>query len=289
VIDTHCHLTFPDFAGRIPEVLAEAREHGVMGAITISTTTQDCLEALSIARRFPNVWCTAGVHPLHADEGPHQWGNLRTVARQEKCVAWGELGLDNHYPDPPRSTQDAVLAEQLALIESCRDVGVPADEPVGAPPGAPDTARRPIDLPIVIHCREAFDDLLPILRSARLDPARFVFHCFTGTPADARKVLDFGAMISFTGVVTYRNAADVQEAARLVPLDRIMVETDAPFLSPEPKRGTRPCAPWMTSLTARRLADLRNEPWPDFQEALNRNTQRYFGISPENTAPDRRG
>lgn len=257
VIDTHCHLTFPDFAGRIPEVLAEAREHGVLGAITISTTTQDCLEALAIARRFANVWCTSGIHPLHSDEGPHEWGNLRTVAQQEKCIAWGELGLDNHYADPPRSVQDAVLAEQLAFIQSCA-------------PG--------IDLPIVIHCREAFEDLLPILRSTRFDPSRFVFHCFTGDASDARKVLDFGAMISFTGVVTYRNARDVQEAARLVPVDRVMVETDAPFLSPEPKRGTRPCAPWMSSLTARRLAELRGESWDDFHAAINLNTERFFGI-----------
>lgn len=257
MIDTHCHLTFPDFSGRIPEVLAEAREHGVLGAITISTTTQDCLEALAIARQYPNVWCTSGIHPLHSDEGPHEWGNLRLVAQQERCVAWGELGLDNHYADPPRAIQDAVLAEQLAFIESC----APA-----------------ISLPIVVHCREAFDDLLPILRSTRLDPTRFVFHCFTGTPDDARKVLDFGAMISFTGVVTYRNAKEVQDAARLVPLDRIMVETDAPFLSPEPKRGTRPCAPWMSSLTARRLAELRGETWPAFHTAINSNTERFFGI-----------
>lgn len=268
VIDTHCHLTFPDFVGRIPEVLAEARGHGVTGAISISTTTRDCLEALGLATQFPRVWCTAGVHPLHSDEGPHEWANLRTVARHERCVAWGELGLDNHYSDPPRSVQDAVLAEQLAFIESCHSAGVSSG--LGAAP-------IPRPLPVVIHCREAFDDLLPILRSSRLDPTRFVFHCFTGTPADARKVLDFGAMISFTGVVTYRNAKEVQDASRLIPLDRIMVETDAPFLSPEPKRGVRPCAPWMASLTARRLAELRGESWPEFHAAINRNTERFFG------------
>ena len=94
VIDTHCHLTFPDFAGRVPGVLSKAREHGVMGAITVSTTTSDCLEALAIARQHPNVWCTAGVHPLHAHEGPHEWGNIRLVAGDPRCVAWGELGLE---------------------------------------------------------------------------------------------------------------------------------------------------------------------------------------------------
>ncbi|MDX9911088.1 MAG: TatD family hydrolase [Phycisphaerales bacterium] len=268
MIDTHCHLTFPDFAARVPEVLRTAREAGVHGCITISTTTRDCLEALAIAERFDNVWCTSGVHPLHSHESPHDWSSIERVARSARCVAWGELGLDNHYDHPPRDVQDRVLAEQLAVI-----VGLREREPAA------------FDLPVVLHCREAFADLIPILRAAPLDPTRMVFHCFTGTPDDARLVLDFGAMISFTGVVTYRNARDVAAAAKLVPDDRIMVETDAPFLSPEPKRGVRPCEPAMSMLTARFLADLRGVPWesPDdpgagFHATINRNTERFFGI-----------
>lgn len=264
VIDTHCHLTFPDFQdpkypGGTAAVLRKAGEHGVTGCITISTTPPDAAEALSVALRFPNVWCSAGVHPLHSDEGPHDWALLRRVAAHEKCVAWGELGLDNHYKEPARTVQDAVLTEHLALIKKCREEG--------------------LDKPIVIHCREAFEDLLPVLRGTTLDPARFVFHCFTGTANDARKVLDFGAWISFTGVVTYQNASEVAEAARLVPADRIMVETDAPFLSPQPHRGVRPCEPWMSSVTARRLAEIRGEPWGSFHEQINANTQRFFGVS----------
>lgn len=261
MIDTHCHLTFPDFAGRVPGVLDEAARHGVTGAITISTTTRDCLQALALAQELPNVWCTAGVHPLYSDRGPHEWETLRQVAASPRCVAWGELGLDNHYTEPARATQDAVLSEQLAFIASCR------------------SGDAPIDKPIVLHCREAFDDLIPALRATGFDPGRFVFHCFTGGAREARQVLDFGAMISFTGVATYRNAREVHEAARLVPLDRIMVETDAPFLSPEPHRGRRPCLPWMVSLTARRLAELRGEPWEDFHAGVNRNTERFFGIA----------
>lgn len=259
VIDTHCHLTFPDFAGRIDETLREAAAHAVHGAITISTTTHDCLLALGIAKAHGNVWCTAGVHPLYSDEGPHDWPNLKLVARDEKCVAWGELGLDNHYKEPAAGLQRQVLDEELAFIQSCHAEGLVK--------------------PVVIHCREAFDDLIPILKRTTLDPARFVFHCFTGTAADARKVLDFGASISFTGVVTYRNAPEVREAAQLVPSDRIMVETDAPFLSPEPKRGTRPCAPWMSSITARFLAEIRNTPWDMFHAQINENTRRFFGVS----------
>lgn len=261
MIDTHCHLTFPDFASDVPATLARAREAGVTGAITISTTTRDCLDALAIARAHDRVWCTAGVHPLYADEGPHQWDNLRRVADDPRCVAWGELGLDRHYDTPAQDSQRAVLDEQLAHIERWTSEG--------------------ISKPVVLHCRKAFDDLIPILRASRLPADRFVFHCFTGDPDEVRACLDFGAMISFTGVVTYRNAADVQDAAKLVPLDRIMVETDAPYLSPEPKRGTRPCQPAFVAHTARFLADLRGEPWPDFHDAINNNTARFFGIDAE--------
>ncbi len=140
---------------------------------------------------------------------------------------------------------------------------------------------KAIDLPIVIHCREAFDDLIPILRRTRLDPSRFVFHCFTGTPDDMRKVLDFGAMVSFTGVVTYKNAAEVREAAKMAPLSRIMVETDAPYLSPDPHRGKRPCKPWMASLTAKALAELRGEDWDTFHAAINANTTRFYKVPAE--------
>lgn len=258
MIDTHCHLTFPDFDGTIPETLDEARRAGVLGCITISTTTQNCLECLAIAERHSNVWCTSGVHPLYSDEGPHEWENLYKVAQSPRCVAWGELGLDNHYPEPARASQDRVLADQLAFIETAH-------------------SSRGINLPIVIHCREAFADLLPILRRTRLDPTRFVFHCFTGTPDEARRVLDFGAMISFTGIATYKNAADVQAAAKLTPLDRIMVETDAPYLSPDPHRGQRPCKPWMASVTARKLAELKGVAWDDFHRIINDNTERFFG------------
>lgn len=258
MIDTHCHLTFPDFRDDVPGVLAECAAAGVTGLITISTTTRDCLDALGIAQRHANVWCTAGVHPLYADKGPHEWSNLRRVASDAKCVAWGELGLDNHYKEPARTLQDAVLAEQLAFIESCH--------------------REGIVKPIVIHCREAFDDLLPVLRTTTLDPARYVFHCFTGTAAEARKVLDFGAMISFTGVVTYHNAHDVREAAKLVPSERILVETDAPFLAPVPYRGKRPCKPAWVWHTAAALAELRGVAFETFHEQVNRNTARFFGI-----------
>lgn len=275
MIDTHCHLTFPDFQGRVGAVLAEAEAAGVTGCITISTTTRDCLDALAVARAHERVWCTAGVHPLYADAsaaraecrtgGEHVWQNLAKVASDPKCVAWGELGLDNHYPDPPRDVQHRVLEEQLAFIASVNH-------------GGPGGIGKAGGLPVVIHCREAFDDLLPVLRRFPMPPERYVFHCFTGTPGDVKKVLDFGAWVSFTGVLTYPNAGEVREAARLVPADRVLVETDAPFLPPVPHRGKRPCVPAWAAYTARALAEVRGEAWEPFHERLNRNTGAFFGI-----------
>ena len=231
--------------------------------ITISTTTSDCLDARDIADAFANVWCTSGVHPLYADRMPHQWDNLLEVARQ--CVAWGELGLDQHYDRPPQSVQRAVLEEQLAFIHQ---------------------HQAEVNLPIVLHCRKAFADLIPILRATTLDPTRFVFHCFTGDSHDMRQLLDFGAMVSFTGVVTYNNAREVAEAARLTPPDRFMVETDAPFLTPAPHRGVRPNEPKYVVATARFLADLWNMDWDTFQAHANRNTHRFFGITIPESSTD---
>ena len=258
MIDTHCHLTFPDFAGRLDGIMADAAKAGVHGAITISTSSADCGAALMLAESHERVWCSSGVHPLYTDKGEHDWDEIERVARHPRCVAWGELGLDNHYDEPAREIQRRVLADQIARIEACRAGGV--------------------DKPIVVHCRRAVEDLLPILRASTIPGNRFVFHCFTEIPEHARLVLNFGAMISFTGVATYKNASEVAESAALVPLDRIMVETDAPYLSPVPHRGKRPCEPAYAIHTAKFLAKRRGERWSDFHAAIDANTHRFFGI-----------
>lgn len=258
MIDTHCHLTYPEFADRIPEVLARAHEAGVKGMITISTHSADADMANALAASHEHIWCTAGVHPLNAHLTPHRWDWLAELGAHPKCVAWGELGLDNHYEHPAPAIQHRALDEQLAMIVEARGRG--------------------LKLPLVLHCRDAFDDLLPVLAASGLDPQRMVFHCFTGTEDEARRVLDFGAWISFTGIVTYRNAPSVREAAKLTPIDRIMVETDAPYLSPEPHRTKRPCEPWMSSVTASFIADLRGMARQEFEQAINRNTEAFFGV-----------
>lgn len=258
MIDTHCHLTFKDFAGRTDDVVAAAGDAGVRGMITIATTSQDCHNGLELAHRYDNIWCSAGVHPLHSDQ-PRDWDAVRAVGRDDKCVAWGELGLDYHYTNPPRPMQHEVLAEQLSFLQSCADEGMTK--------------------PIVVHCRDAFDDLLAIFRDAPFDPSRYVFHCFTATPDEARKVLDFGAHISFTGVVTFKNAQEVAAAAKMVPLERMMVETDAPFLSPVPVRKTWPNEPQYVVHIARHIAALRGMDEKELESQLDANAEQFFGIS----------
>lgn len=259
MIDTHCHLLYDGLREHLPAVLARARSAGVSGFITIGTTTADSLSGTRLAEGHPDVWCTAGIHPLHAAD-PISWEELRAAASHPRCVAWGEMGLDRHYPEPPQELQREVLHQQLERIRAWRAEG--------------------LDKPVVIHCRRAVAELLPILRASGLPAERFVFHCFTETPAEARAVLDFGAWISFTGVVTFRSAPDVAEAARLVPADRIMCETDAPFLSPEPVRGARPCEPAYVMHTGRFVAALRNVPFPEFERTIDANARRFFGLPP---------
>jgi len=258
MIDTHCHLTFPQYEGRLGQVLRDAEAEGVTGAISISTTHRDAANALKLAEQHENVWCSAGVHPLYSHEGPHDWGEIERVIRHPKCVAWGELGLDNHYDNPPKETQLKVLEEHLSVIAR---------------------ALPEVDKPVVIHCREAYEELIPILQQSRIAPERFVFHCFTSDADDARRCLDFGAMLSFTGMVTFKSAHATREALKMAPLDRIMVETDSPFMTPEPYRKIKTCEPKFSAVTARFIAETRGEDWETFHAGINGNVERFFGIT----------
>jgi TatD DNase family protein len=255
--DTHCHLTFRELADRAGEVLDRAAAAGVRGVITVSTSSGNAEACLRLAEGDARVRCTSGIHPLHAAE-PVDWDVIRRCAESPRCVAWGELGRDRHYAEPAAELQERILHEHLAVIEAARADG--------------------IDKPVVVHCREAFDELVPVLRASSIPGDRFVFHCFTAGPDEARMVLDLGAMISFTGVLTFRGAPEVREAAALVPDDRIMVETDAPFLSPEPHRKVFPCEPAFVVHVAERLAEVRGVPLPELERTLDANAERFFGL-----------
>ena len=255
MIDTHCHLTSKQLVSEQNEVIDRAELAGVSKMITVAIDAEDAIAARDLAEADSRVFCSSGIHPLYA-ESEWKWELVLEAAKSHRCVAWGELGLDRHYDNPPISLQEKLLEEHIALIES----------------------QNGDKRPIIVHCRKAVDDLLPIFTSSTLDPARFVFHCFTETPDDARKILDFGAMISFTGVVTYPNATQVAEAAVLVPDDRIMVETDAPYLSPVPVRKTRPNEPKYVVHTAACLAKLRGCDVSDFEKIVDQNAMHFFNL-----------
>ncbi|MBC8522392.1 TatD family hydrolase [PVC group bacterium] len=255
MIDTHCHLTSRQLSPRQQEVIDRAELAGVKYMITVATDAQDAIAAADLAKSDPRVFCSSGIHPLYADS-KWKWDLVLEAAKSPRCVAWGELGLDRHYDDPPFSMQQKLLEEHLRLIE----------------------AQKGDERPIIVHCRRAVDDLLPVFMASDLSPERFVFHCFTEGPDDARNIIDFGAMISFTGVVTFQNASQVAEAARLVPLNRLMVETDAPYLTPEPVRNTRPNEPKYVVHTAAFLAKLRGIDEDEFEKVLDTNAINFFNL-----------
>lgn len=254
MIDTHCHLTFSQLRDRLDDVLAGAAEDGVDRMITVGVTPDDAETARAIAADHANVRFTVGFHPHYAAELKEgDVDRLVELAADERCAAFGEMGLDYHYPDPPRDLQRRVFEQALGAVGD-------AD----------------IDKPIIIHNRKATDDTIAMIRASGVDPARFVFHCFTEPAEDADKVLDLGAMLSFTGIVTYKNAPEVRESALRVPDDRIMVETDAPFLTPAPHRKIRPNEPRYVAVTVRFLAELRDSKHEDFIRRCDRNAEGFF-------------
>ena len=254
MIDTHCHLVSSQLRPRLQEVLSNAAAAGVDQMITVATGPEDTMAGLDVAKSHDHIWCTAGIHPHEADE-PHDFGPMLTAAADDRCIAWGELGLDWYYKTPSRESQQTLLEEQLAAIE-----------------------RSQIDLPVVLHCREAVEDLLAVLMASNLSLERCVFHCYTGNAETIRHILDAGCHVSFTGVVTFPNAPEVAEAAKLVPLNRLMVETDAPYLSPEPVRKMRPNEPCNVVHTAQFLADLRTTDRDEFIHTVDANAIQFFGL-----------
>jgi TatD DNase family protein len=226
--DSHCHID-DRLPGGADAAVADARAAGVRRMITVGCDEASSRTAIEMAARFDDVFATVGVHPHDAKDG---MAFVEDLLSAPKVVAVGECGLDYHYDHSPRDVQREVFAAQIAL------------------------ARRH-DAPLVIHTREAWDDTFDILR-AEGAPARTVFHCFTGGPEEARRCLDLGAFISFSGIVTFKSATDVQEAAVLCPDDRLLVETDSPYLAPVPHRG-KPNRPALVTVVAEALAALRGQ------------------------------
>ena len=235
LIDSHCHLNYAGLAERQEEVLANARARGVAGFLNISTRQSEWGEVLGAAERNADVWATVGVHPHEADAHPDLGAAaLVEAAAHPRIVAIGECGLDYYYDNSERGAQRERFE---AHIDAARQSG----------------------LPLVVHTRDAEDDTAEILdRAVRKGGVTGVLHCFTGSADLARKALDLGFYISLSGIVTFKNAHDLQETARWLPSDRMLVETDSPFLAPVPHRG-QTCEPAFVADTAAFVADLRQE------------------------------
>ena len=253
LVDSHCHLTYEGLGERIDEVIGNATAAGVTEFVCIATDLGDADRAFELAGRYQSIHVVCGIHPHHAAKTPHDWD-----AQLEKLVALshvhgvGEMGLDYHYDFADRSTQAQVFQRQLAIASRSSK-------------------------PVVIHSREAHDDTLRILDDSP-KPPRVVFHCFTGTIAEARAILDKGYWISLTGVVTFKKSDELREVARLIPADRLMIETDSPYLSPEPLRSKRPNEPAHLIHTAECIARERGVSLDDLAKLTAANTRRFFNL-----------
>ena len=251
LIDSHCHLNYEGLVERQAEVLENARERGVTGFLNISTRQSEWGDIISVAEREPDVWASVGVHPHEADSHPDLGAAaLVEAADHPRVIAIGECGLDYYYDKSDRAAQRERFQ---AHIEAARQNG----------------------LPLVIHTRDAEDDTAEILERAVKDGGvTGVLHCFTGSAALARKGLDLGFYVSLSGIVTFKNAADLQATAKWLPADQMLVETDSPFLAPVPHRGQK-CEPAFVADTASFVAQLRGE---DARKLADTTTANFFRL-----------
>jgi TatD DNase family protein len=252
LIDSHCHLNYEGLVERQAEVLDTARQRGVAGFLNISTRQREWNDIIAVAEREPDVWASVGVHPHEADAHPDLGAAaLAKAADHPRVIAIGECGLDYYYDKSDR-------AAQRERFEAHID------------------AARQADLPLVVHTREAEADTAQILSAAvREGGVTGVLHCFTGSADLARKGLELGFYVSLSGIVTFKNAQELQEIAKWLPADQMLVETDSPFLAPVPHRG-RKCEPAFVADTASFVAELRGEAVERLAEATTGNFFRLF-------------
>ena len=254
LFDTHCHLSFKGLVERCDDVVAEALREGVTRMITVACTPDEFETIGPLCGRYEGVWAAAGLHPHEAKHGSDAvLSCLAETWRHPSVVAAGEMGLDYHYDSSPRDAQRSVFAKQLQLA-------------------------RETELPIVVHTREAYDDTFQILTDEGYVGRRVVFHCFSGTPDQARELLEQGWHLSYTGVITFKNAVEPRQSCIETPIDRIMFETDAPYLTPEPMRKVRPNVPAYVAHTVRYAAEARGESFDALAKASTDNAIRFFSL-----------
>ena len=256
LIDTHCHLTFEPLAGDVAGVIERSRAAGVTGWITVGTSLEDSRAAIELAGLYEGMYATAGIHPHEAKSADAAaLDELKRLARSEKVVAVGETGLDFHYNFSKQPDQRRVFIAHLEIA-------------------------RELNLPVVVHSRNAFDETVEILDRNGGGLKGVVFHCFSGSAQQAKLLLDRGYHMSFTGVVTFKNAQATRDAAKVVPLDRLMVETDCPYMSPEPVRSYKPNEPALMVHTARCLAEVKGVEMNRLAQTTTQTAVTFFGLAP---------
>jgi len=278
LIDTHAHLDFPELVSEVDAVVERAAAAGVTRIIAIGTTVASSRQAVQIAARHPGVYATVGVHPTHATEVSENFiDELRDLAAQPKVVAIGETGLD-YFHLPSRAEKEDVIQTAYRALSAgsvellLRDQSEKASQAVVFQEQL--ELAESLDLPVVVHQRDSFEDTVAIIQEF---PVSAVFHCFNGNPAQAVDLVQQGYYISFTGIVTFKKAAEVRDAATVVSIDRLMLETDAPYLAPVPFRGKR-CEPAYVRETAQAIAEARGISFERLAEATTQNACRFFRL-----------
>ena len=251
LIDSHCHLEYEGLRERQDEALARARAAGVGGFLNISTQKCEWSDVVATAHRHEDVWASAGIHPHKADSHSDLTeAELMHAADDDRVVGLGETGLDYYYQNSAKSAQKQLFRKHISV-------------------------SRQTGLPVIIHTRDAEEDTLAILRE-EMEKGAFpaLIHCFTASQEFARACLDLGLSISLSGIVTFKNASELQATASDIPASRLLVETDSPFLAPVPHRG-KPCEPAFVADTARFLSELRNEP---FEQLAQQTTDNFCAL-----------
>lgn len=260
-VDSHCHLSFPELAGRITELRASMQAARVDRALCICTTLEEFETVYQLAEQYANFWCTVGVHPDNEGVTEPSVSDLVDRASRAKVQAIGETGLD-YYRLNGRTVDDMAWQRERFRVHIA----------------AAKTTRKPL----VVHTRSASEDTLSILREEGGGAVTGVFHCFTETEAVARAALDLGFCISFSGILTFRNAQDLRDVAKFVPLDRCLIETDSPYLAPVPYRG-KLNQPAYVPHVAQALADIKGVALDVIAQATTRNFERLFDVPLESS------
>jgi TatD DNase family protein len=253
LIDTHCHIQDREFAGDLEAVLGRAREAGVAYALVVGSDLASSQRAFNLAQRFPQLFAAVGVHPHDSkDADSATFDRIRELVSQDRVVALGEMGLDYHYDFSPRKIQQRVFRYQIGLAREC-------------------------GLPVIIHDREAHGDTLAILQEERAEEVGGVLHCFSGSWEMAQECLKMGFYISVAGPVTFANAKRLVRVVENLPLDRLLVETDSPYLTPVPHRGKRN-EPAYVRLVAEAVARIKGLPVAAVEEQTTANAIKLFGL-----------